>query len=272
MPELPRYHEVVGAWLNQAPLLHNQLIGMIGHALDGRYEQLWALSVHDAHDAICAAAVCTAPRPLVLSSGPEGAMHALAADLHQRQIALSGVVASESGARAFEAAWCELARVRSRVMLPLRLYQCERVVMPEGVPGSPRRSRAEDALLLLPWMREFERETGTRSGGQLEGEVPSRCERGDFLIWEVDEVPVSCAAVVRRSEATASVSYVYTPPGARGRGFGAAVTAALTAALLESGLSSANLFADQRNATTNKIYQQIGYQRVAELLHLSFEA
>ena len=63
---------------------------------------------------------------------------------------------------------------------------------------------------------------------------------------------------------SARISYVYTVPGARGRGFGAAVTAATIESARGAGAAEIVLFADQANPTSNGIYERLGFDRVDE--------
>lgn len=57
------------------------------------------------------------------------------------------------------------------------------------------------------------------------------------------------------------VGPVFTPRSQRRRGYAAGVTAAVTAGLLDQD-SSVMLFADEANATSNSVYQSLGYQSV----------
>jgi predicted GNAT family acetyltransferase len=61
----------------------------------------------------------------------------------------------------------------------------------------------------------------------------------------------------------ARIGPVYTPPEYRGHGYGSAVTAAATAAVLAAGAVPV-LYTDLANPTSNKIYQAIGYRAVAD--------
>ena len=61
----------------------------------------------------------------------------------------------------------------------------------------------------------------------------------------------------REFEDRATVSYVYTPPKYRRKGYGKIVTALLTKELLEGKYVQCNLFTDMKNPTSNKIYQEI---------------
>ena len=58
---------------------------------------------------------------------------------------------------------------------------------------------------------------------------------------------------------------VYTPPEQRRRGYGSALTAALTQQLLDGGRRFCFLFTDLANPTSNSIYQRIGYRPVTDV-------
>ena len=61
------------------------------------------------------------------------------------------------------------------------------------------------------------------------------------------------------------VSGVYTPRSERGHGYASALVAALSQAILDSGLAFCTLNTDLLNPTSNKIYQKIGYYPVCDL-------
>jgi predicted GNAT family acetyltransferase len=66
------------------------------------------------------------------------------------------------------------------------------------------------------------------------------------------------------------VGPVYTPPELRRRGYAAAVTAAISRAALDAGASAVLLFTDLANATSNALYQRLGYRPVEDRIELSF--
>ena len=66
------------------------------------------------------------------------------------------------------------------------------------------------------------------------------------------------------------VGPVYTPPALRGRGYGSAVTAAVSAWARDAGADHVLLFTDLANPTSNSIYQKIGYRPVHDTCELEF--
>jgi predicted GNAT family acetyltransferase len=67
----------------------------------------------------------------------------------------------------------------------------------------------------------------------------------------------------------ARIGPVYTPPGLRGRGYGSAVTAEATRDVRRDAAVPV-LYTDLANATSNKIYLQLGYYPVEDRAHVGF--
>ena len=66
------------------------------------------------------------------------------------------------------------------------------------------------------------------------------------------------------------VGPVYTPPEHRRRGYAKTLVAALSRWLLEQGHRGCFLFTDLANPTSNRIYTDIGYERVCDALEFRF--
>jgi predicted GNAT family acetyltransferase len=102
--------------------------------------------------------------------------------------------------------------------------------------------------------------------------VDDRISYGGLTLWEVDGQAVSMAGVTRIEAGAARVAPVYTPPELRGRGYGAAVTAAVTRAALDAGADDVVLFTDVTNPTSNALYERLGYRPVQDRSVLEFTA
>ena len=88
-------------------------------------------------------------------------------------------------------------------------------------------------------------------------------------LWKTsDEELVAMAAMVRESPNTASISWVYTPPSHRKKGYAARIVAALSQAQLENGKRACNLHTDLSNPTSNGVYRRIGYEKIAERINV----
>lgn len=72
------------------------------------------------------------------------------------------------------------------------------------------------------------------------------------------------AALARETWTGIAVNAVYTPPEERGRGYASACVAALSQHALDGGRDFCMLFTDATNATSNRIYERIGYRFVCD--------
>ena len=99
-----------------------------------------------------------------------------------------------------------------------------------------------------------------------------KISHGGVTVWEADGRPVSIACNTRPVTGMVRIGPVYTPPEARGHGYGSAATAAASRRLLEAGAEEVVLFTDLANPVSNSIYQRIGYRPVEDRVVLAFSA
>jgi len=128
------------------------------------------------------------------------------------------------------------------------------------VPGRSRPAVEGDLPLLARWSDGFAADTGTPP--PTVDHLARRLADGGFEVWD-DDGPVSMAYAFPPVAGVRRVSHVYTPPAVRGRGYGSAVTAAVTRRAL-AGVPVCALYADRANPTSNGIYRRIGYRCVAD--------
>ncbi|WP_406202593.1 GNAT family N-acetyltransferase [Kitasatospora sp. NBC_01560] len=181
-----------------------------------------------------------------------------------------GVSGGTSAVRAFSAAWQAAGGARASVRTTERLYRLGEPADPPRPPaGRHRPAGPADRELLIGWYGEFAAEAGVRAvpAGPA---VDDRIAAGLLHLWEDDGRPVAMAGHSPVIAAMARIGPVYTPPGARGRGYASGVTAAVSKSLLARGAAEVLLYTDLANPTSNSIYQQIGYRPVEDCLVLDF--
>lgn len=150
----------------------------------------------------------------------------------------------------------------------VRMYELGALSLPAGVPGRARLAAEADTAVLHAWQRAFAEEVDVQVG-DVEATTTARLDgHGAFLVWELDGAVVSLAGHTAQVSGMVRVGPVYTPPGARGRGFGGAVTAATTQHALDAGADRVVLFTDLGNPTSNAIYQQIGFRPADDFVEL----
>jgi predicted GNAT family acetyltransferase len=201
----------------------------------------------------------TPPFPLTTTALPDPAIAALAAALADRSI--SAFAGPADVARTFADARGGSWSVRRREWL-YRLGTLRRPDPP--VPGRVVPAADVDRDLLVSWMGTFMAYIGEGDRDprrQVENNI------GGLSVWLHDDEPVCLAGTSPRLAGMVRIGPVYTPPELRGRGYGAALTAALCEAAADAEIL---LFADQANPTSNRLYQRLGFEPVQERLLIAF--
>lgn len=156
----------------------------------------------------------------------------------------------------------EVDRFRPRAVahrMDQRLFRLDSLNSPT-VAGRATRGSVDDRDLVRSWYAAFVEEAAPFAG-DLDIAADRAVADGCWLWLHPDETPVSMA--VRRAvvNGSARIGPVYTPPWARGRGYGSAATAAATRDILRDGAIPV-LFTDLANPVSNAVYQRLGYYAV----------
>ena len=118
-----------------------------------------------------------------------------------------------------------------------------------------------DIALVAEWFGAFHDEAQPHAPLEdWHASAERRVTEAEVHVWQDRGAPVAVAAVSAPAAGVARVGPVYTPPGQRRRGYGAAVTVEATAAALAGGAGHVALYTDLANPTSNSIYQAIGYR------------
>jgi GNAT superfamily N-acetyltransferase len=222
---------------------------------------------------VTAACLHTPPYPVALTAMPGRAAAALARSLAGDGRAVAGVGGPPGPAQAFAAAWQRQTGQPARVGRHERLYRLGELVPPDPAPaGHARLAAAADTALLVAWLAAFRREADPDGAPAHREMVDERISHGGLTIWETGDGPVSLAGRTRAVAGQARIGPVYTQPEHRGRGYGGAVTTAVSQQALAGGVTDVLLYTDLANPTSNALYQRLGYQPVADSVQLRFAA
>ena len=258
-----------------APLLladearHNLILGLAGTLRDQPdvYPDYGLWVVEDGGGAI-GAALRTRPFNLVLAQESDDAVALLARSIDET---LPGVVGAVPEVDRFVAAHSAAAQPRARQ----GIYALHTVKPPRPAAGRPRPATRADRPLLLDWWRAF----GIEALGESEPDearVAQNVDRklaeaaGGIALWEEAGRPVSAVGFGSPTPTGVRIGPVYTPPEQRGRGYASSLTAHVSSEQLAAGRKFCFLYTDLANPTSNKIYADIGYERVCESVEYTF--
>jgi predicted GNAT family acetyltransferase len=200
---------------------------------------------------------------MLLTAVPENALDALVATLRARGASLSEVNGEAGLVRRFADAWTAGTLLRARPVARRRLHALGNLIHP-AVPGQARRATTGDLPTVSSLVLAMHAEVGEHDVVMSDAALRADVAEGRAWLWEVGSEVVALAMHKPPAAGTARVGPVFTAPQHRRHGYGAAVTAAVSAGALAAGARQVVLFAVSGNATANATYHRIGYRPVSE--------
>jgi len=225
-------------------------------------------------DKLNLAALMTPPYKLQIALFNTGSLETiklLASRLHKDGWHVPGVMGEEKSAKIFATHWSEIAGTTIHEGMRQRIYELRKVNPVRYPKGIFRQATVEDIDRAVKWSHSFHADCfGDSEHPEIDDhQTKTMIEEGNLFFW-IDSEPVSMAGLTRPTPHGISVSFVYTPPELRRKGYASAVVAQLSQRCLESGREFCTLYTDLSNPTSNSIYQRIGYNAVADVTDLHF--
>jgi GNAT superfamily N-acetyltransferase len=266
---VPAFLDLAGEFLGEREAEHNLIFGILSNyeADPSQYSEPPYLATILHGDRVVGAAIRTPPWRLVLSEVDHpGAIHSLARDLSGAD--LPGVVGPAAAAGHFAEAWHELRGRHPRLLRHERSFRLRRVIPPRPASGEMVRAQPEHRRILADWTEAFHEEALSNTPPQDYLAMADRWIRGlgrTAYLWYDGGRPVSMTGAGGLTPKGIRVGPVYTPPADRGRGYASNLVAQVSQLLLDQGRTFVFLFTDLANPTSNKIYQDIGYEPVGDV-------
>jgi uncharacterized protein len=272
--DLAVFAERTDALLGREPVVQTQLCSLVSLARrqPDRFEEAsWFVATSGG--TVVGAAAQVPPFALTITPMPDRALAALADVVAAELPDVPGVAGPRPGVGAFAGLWRTCADGAVTEHMAMRLFRCDAVSAPAGVPGELRRGGElpECTDLFERWVREFVWELEAEEAREPEKLVQRLVERDGLWVWCDGGTPVSFANTSVPAYEVTRLGLVYTPAELRGRGYAGACVAEVSRRALAGGLLPV-LFTDLANSTSNHIYQQIGYRSVADAAEYSFAA
>lgn len=223
--------------------------------------------VKNAEGQIRASALMTPPFAMIVHSEPlnTAALDALAESLIANSWQLPGVNGVAEVSDSFAALWQEKTGQQARNIVNMRAYELRRVVEVDYPSGQMKVAEEGDAAVAADMLNAMSGEVavGPTRLHTAQSTLESICQNRVFFWVDSGEV-VSIALGNRPLISGICIGGVYTPPAHRGKGYARALVAEVSKEFLSRGYELTNLFTDLSNPTSNKIYQEVGYQPVCD--------
>lgn len=234
----------------------------------------WILRDEDGN--VVGAAMRTAPHGMVLSPMPPTALYELAQAICVHDDELPSVNGPADAVDTFVLEYAKTGSpgsMRTAHLDEETLLYSLKELKSSAVEGSYVRASKEDFEFALDWYLKFRDEAKIMLPNPSES-VRSILKNDALRFWVIGGEKVSMAGhaplVETPSGAVGRIGPVYTPPAHRRKGYAGALTAVLSQELLDTD-AKVILFTDASNPTSNRVYQNIGFELIDRNHRVAFE-
>ncbi len=239
------------------------------------YEGLRTWTVLDGGEPV-AAALRNPPHNLALGDPvSDAALSELLAAVLEDEPELPGIVGNQPHVGGAATTLAVASGRGAEVTVRMGVFELTGVVSLPRASGAAREAGAADRELLLALLEAFTIEAIAEPAADIERLGHSLDSRwsppeGGLWLWEDGGEPVSLAGFGAPTPTGIRIGPVYTPPEHRRRGYARTLVGELSAEMLRRGSRACFLYTDLSNPTSNKIYVEVGYRRVADAVEYRF--
>ena len=255
--------------LLETNILNNVVATVVAGTVQGQLRMsppVLAVGVGD-DGAVQAAALRTAPWPMLCTPVDPDDAETLVDLWLEYDRELPGINALLDTARSVGSAWSRRTGGSEHCRTAMAMHSLSAVVEPPR-PGAGQLVPATEADrdLALSWWSDFVDESHVIDGGPetRAATVDFRIAAGHLFLWRDRGESVSLVSTNPAVAGVVRIGPVYTPPEARRRGYASSAVAAVSQDALDAGAHTCMLYTDLANPTSNKIYADVGYRRIAE--------
>jgi len=279
--EFRHYQDVQKFAVKAEPVLgkredvYSLFFGVLQAIKAGRYDNPFMATIEE-EGQVLALFQMTPPHPLNLiftdENRMEECMDLLIGNLMEHEIELNSIISLKPWAYLISEKWKAKTGMTHQLLMDQGLYRLDKInetLVPS--PGSWRFALKEDCPLIEKWFNLFEKDAGLplTAGEDVKKRVASFVAEQEVFLWEYNGKVVSMMKKARPTNHGVTVSLVFTPKEERKKGYARTMVAAGTKELLKK-YDFCVLYTDLMNPTSNKIYQEIGYKRIADSVQLKF--
>ncbi|MGW6191985.1 GNAT family N-acetyltransferase [Bacillus cereus] len=165
-----------------------------------------------------------------------------------------------------------LERKKTTLGMEQGVYELKRVKKKWSGDGIFRAVNSEELPLIEQWIYQFCEDVKLPTTKEEAKQTAYTLITTNRLFGlEVGGKLVSVAAKTRPTTNNITVNFVYTPKEERKKGYASICVAELSQRMLDEGYKTTTLYTDLANPTSNKIYQEIGYEKIMESVLIFLE-
>lgn len=186
----------------------------------------------------------------------------------ENKIQIPRVLGPAKESTLFSQKYSELANINYKTSQIQRILKLEKVKHPNHNPGIFREAYLSEIETLIDFqigfMKDALADKPIPSRKEIESLILNTLKNNQAYVLEYENKIVSSAYFRRPSKNGVAISWVYTPPEFRKRGFCSQLMAELSDHALKSGKTFCCLYTDATNPTSNKVYENVGYEFVID--------
>ncbi|MFJ8453966.1 GNAT family N-acetyltransferase [Bacillus paramycoides] len=165
-----------------------------------------------------------------------------------------------------------LEQKKTTVVMEQGVYELKRVKKKWNGNGIFREINSDELPLIEKWVYQFCEDVKLPTTKEEAKQTAHTLITTNRLFGlEVEGKLISIAAKTRPTTNNITVNFVYTPKEERKKGYASNCVAALSQRMLDEGYKTTTLYTDLANPTSNKIYQEIGYEQIMESVLIFLE-
>ncbi|MBS8266450.1 GNAT family N-acetyltransferase [Mesobacillus boroniphilus] len=261
---LSQFKEEITGYLEQDEVVNNLPLGVLKSA--EKTPLLMAVVRKD--EEIGWAILQTHPDKIIFSKAASflpDELRLIAEQMHHEFESIPGLIGDRKLIVELSGHLSKLRGVTATVEMNQGIYKLEKVKRKIGSNGKLRTLKEQEHGLVKEWVYQFCLDVNLPiTIDEADTKADELIQKGRLWGWEIEGEIVSMANASRPTERNINVNFVYTPIEYRKKGFASDCVAALSQMMLHQGYQTTSLYTDLSNPTSNKIYQEIGYEWVAD--------
>lgn len=203
---------------------------------------------------------------------PEVDIVKLAKELSKVYPDIPGLIGNKKTVQRLAEEIAVLENKKTNVVMEQGVYALQQVKKKWTEDGAFREIGSDELPLIEQWIYQFCEDVRLPTTKEEAKQTAHTLITNRRLFGlDVDGKLVSVAAKTRPTTNNITVNFVYTPKEARKKGYASSCVAALSQRMLDEGYKTTTLYTDLANPTSNKIYQEIGYEQIAESVLIFLE-